>query len=256
MLISIQVPKGSHPTYFERAMFSIFSPVERAAVSIVGRVGSLWSGYVYLRDVEVQNQKMRDELFLLRQENVVLRGRLARFEGEKQIRELLAGVSNFVLAASVIAFDPSRVYKAVVLNRGSADGVKKDMVVLDRRGRLVGRVIDVVAARQAKVQLITDEESGVGVLTSRTRIVGVLTGDGGGRCLLRYVLKTSAPIEAEEEVDTSGFDGIYPAGIPVGTVLSVSEDASLFKRIVVAPFFEFSDLDRVAVFRADLRDPR
>jgi rod shape-determining protein MreC len=256
VLISIQVPKGDEPTYFERAMFSVFSPVEHAAVSVIGRFRSLWSDYVYLRNVEVQNQKMRDELFFLHEENVVLRGKLVRFEGERGMRELLGGVSRSILAASVIAFDPSRVYKSVVLNRGASDGVKKDMVVLDRRGRLIGRVIGVVAARQSKVQLITDEESGVGVLTARTRVVGVLGGDAGGHCLLKYVLKTAGAIEPEEEVVTSGFDGVYPAGIPVGTVLSVIEDPSLFRKIVVTPFFDFSDLDQVAVFKADLRDPR
>jgi rod shape-determining protein MreC len=254
VLISIQVPKGGQTTLFEQAMFAVFSPVEHAAVSVVAKIRSVWSGYVYLRDVELQNQKMRDELFFLRQENLALRNKVLQFAGERDMRQLLAGLSRSILAASVIALDSSQLYRSVVVNKGSSDGVKKDMVVLDRQGRLVGRVIDFIAARQSKVQLITDEESGVGVLSARRRVVGVLTGDAKGRCLMKYVLKTDTEIEPDEEVMTSGFDGIYPAGIPVGRILSVSEDPSLFKKIVVAPFFSFSDLDRVAIFTADLRD--
>lgn len=253
VLISIQVPKGSQSTYFEQALFAVFSPVQHATVSIVRKVGSFWSGYVYLRNVELQNQKMRDELFYLREENLALRGKLLRFGTEREMRELLAGVSRSILAASVIAMDSSQFYRSIVLNKGSADGVKKDMVVLDRRGRLVGRVIDFVASRQSKVQLITDEESGVGVLSAGNRVVGVLSGDAEGRCLMKFVLKTNKDIQAEEDVLTSGFDGIYPAGIPVGRIVSITEDASLFKKVVVEPFFDFSDLEQVAVFTADLR---
>jgi rod shape-determining protein MreC len=254
VLISIQVPKGSQSTYFEQALFAVFSPVQHATVSIVRKVGSFWSGYVYLRNVELQNQKMRDELFYLREENLALRGKLLRFGTEREMGELLARVSRSILAASVIAMDSSQFYRSIVLNKGSADGVKKDMVVLDRRGRLVGRVIDFVASRQSKVQLITDEESGVGVLSAGNRVVGVLSGDAEGRCLMKFVLKTNKDIQAEEDVLTSGFDGIYPAGIPVGRIVSITEDASLFKKVVVEPFFDFSDLEQVAVFTADLRD--
>lgn len=250
VLISIQVPRGGRATYFEQAIFTVFSPIGRGAAAVVGHLRSAWSKYVYLRQVELQNQKMRDELFFLREENLALRRKVLEFQGEREMRELLDNVSRSILPASVIGLDPSQFYKSIVLNRGSADGVKKDMVVLDRRGRLVGRVIDFIAPRQSKVQLITDEQSGVGVVSARSRVVGVLSGDAEGRCLFKYVLKTNRDIAADEDVLTSGFDGIYPAGIPAGRVTAVSEDSSLFKKIVVTPYFNFSDLDRVAVFSA------
>jgi rod shape-determining protein MreC len=254
ILISIQVPKGGQTTYFEKVLFTVFSPIGDAAGGAVGRLRSVWSGYVYLRNVELQNQKMRDELFHLRQENLILRHRVLEFRGERDMRELLNTAVRSILAASVIGIDPSQYHKSVVLNRGSSDGVTKDMVVLDRHGRLIGRVIDFITAGQAKVQLITDEDSGVGVLSARSHVLGVLGGDARGSCLFKYVLKTNKEVALDEEVVTSGFDGIYPAGLPVGRIAAISEDASLFKTIVVTPHFEFSDLDRVAVFTADLRE--
>ncbi|OGD17926.1 MAG: rod shape-determining protein MreC [Candidatus Aminicenantes bacterium RBG_16_63_16] len=254
VLISAQVPKGGQATYLEKALFAVFSPVGSLAAGVVGRLKSVWSGYFYLRNVELQNQKMRDELFHLREENLILKHKVLEFQGERDLRALLDTASRAILAASVIGIDPSQYHKSVVLNRGSSDGVKKDMVVLDRHGRLVGRVIDVIAPGQSKVQLITDEESGVGVISARTRVMGVLSGDAEGRCLFRYVLKTNKDIALDEDVLTSGFDDIYPAGLPVGRIAAVGEDASLFKKIVVKPHFDFADLDRVAVFTADLRD--
>jgi len=254
VLISIQVPKGGQVTFLEKALFTVFSPLGRAAAGGVGRLRSVWSDYVYLRNVELQNQRMRDELFHLRQENTILRHKVGELQGEQEMRALLDTASRSILAASVIGFDPSQYHKSVILNRGSADGLKKDMVVLDRHGRLVGRVIDFIARGEAKVQLITDEDSGVGVLSAQSRVLGVLGGDARGNCFFKYVLKTNNEIVQDEEVVTSGFDGIYPAGLPVGRVSAISEDASLFKTIVVRPHFEFSDLERVAVFTANLKE--
>jgi rod shape-determining protein MreC len=128
------------------------------------------------------------------------------------------------------------------------------MVVLDGKGRLVGRVVEPVASRESRVQLISDEDSGVGVLTERFRVVGVLQGDAQGKCRFKYVVKTNREVIVDEEVLTSGLDGIYPSGLPVGRIVSITESADLFKEIVVEPYFDLSDLDQVAVFTADLRD--
>jgi rod shape-determining protein MreC len=254
ILISLQVPKGNEPTYFKRALFAAFSPVQHGVVSFFRGVNGFWNRYFYLRQVQRQNQRMRDEIFLLRQENQALKNMLLKFKGEKEIQELLATVSRSILVCSVIGFDSSEIYKSIVLNKGSQDGVRKDMVVLDKRGRLVGRVINPVTLRQARVQLVTDKESGVGVLSERQRVVGILTGYAEGKCLMKYVFRTNKDIGEGEEVSTSGFEGIYPSGIPVGKIISITEDATLFKKIIVEPYLDFSELDEVAVFTIDLRE--
>jgi rod shape-determining protein MreC len=254
ILISLQVPKGNEPTYFERGIFALFSPIQHGVGSFFGGLKNFWGDYFYLRDVRRQNQELRSENFLLRQENQVLSNLVLKFRNEQEITDLLGSLSRSVLVASVIGLDSSQIYKSVVLSKGSRDGVKNDMVVLDRRGYLVGRVINPISLKQARVQLITDDESGVGVLTERFKVVGVLSGDGGGRCLMKYVLKTNREVASGEQLITSGFDGIYPSGLPVGRIVSVSEDSSLFKKILVVPYFDFSDLDQVAVIAVDIKD--
>ena len=254
ILISLQVPKGDKPTYFERGFFAVFSPLRNGVVAFLRGGKNFRDNYFYFRDVQRQNQSLRNEVFYLRQENQVLRNALSQFRGEKEIQELFSAVSRSVLAASVIGFDSGQIYKSVTLNRGSLDGVANDMVVLDRQGRLVGRVIEPITLKQSRVQLVTDEDCGVGVRSERFRVIGVLAGDGRGNCLMRYVLRTNREVETGESVITSGYDGIYPAGIPVGKVISISEDATVFKKIMVEPYFDFSDLDRVAVLVVNLRE--
>jgi rod shape-determining protein MreC len=254
LLISIQVPKGSEPTYFERVVFSVFTPVEHGVTSFFRGLKNFWRNYFYFRDVQRQNQSLRDEAFRLRQENLALKNLLLKFQGGKGIQDLLSTVSRSILVASVIGIDSGQIYKSIHLNKGSTDGVRKDMVVLDRKGRLVGRVVEPVSSRESRVQLVSDEDSGVGVLTERFRVVGILQGDAGGKCRLKYIVKTNKEVVVDEEVLTSGLDGIYPSGIPVGRIVSITEDTELFKKIIVEPYFDLSDLDQVAVFTADLRD--
>ena len=254
LLVSIQVPRGDEPTYFERAVFSVLGPIEHGVVSFFSGLKNFWQNYFYLRDVQGQNQTLRDEAFRLRQENMALKNLLLEFQGSRRIQDVLATVSRSILVASVIGIDSGQVYKSIHLNKGEGDGVRKDMVVLDRKGRLVGRVVDPVSQGESRVQLISDEDSGVGVLTGRFRVVGILQGDGKGMCRLKYVVKTNKDVSVDEEVLTSGLDGIYPSGIPVGRIVSVAEDNDLFKKVVVAPYFDLSDLDQVAVFTVDLRD--
>ncbi len=247
VLISIQVPRGERPTILEKAVFAVFTPIGHGVVSISQKINSLWHRYFYLRHVQAQNQRLREELFSLRQENLLLQRALAEFRAAEEVQRSLAHLSLSVIVASVIGVDSGQVYKSVILNRGRLDGMKEDMVVLDRQGRLIGRVVEPVTLRQSRVQLITDEDCGVGVLTERHRVVGVLEGDSKGKCRIKYILKTNRDVQVGEEVLTSGYDGIYPSGIPVGRIVAISEDASIFKKIEVEPFFDFSDLDRVAV---------
>lgn len=254
LLISIQVPKGEESTYLERAVFSAFAPVERGVGSFFGGLQGFWRNYFFLRDAQRQNQSLRQEALLLRQENQALRNLLLKLQGKGEIQDMLSTVSRSVLVASVIGIDPGQIYKTIQLNKGSSAGVRPDMVVLDRRGRLVGRIVEPISARESRVQLISDEDSGVGVVTERFRVIGILQGDSEGRCRLKYVVKTNKEVSVDEEVLTSGLDGIYPSGLPVGRIVSISEDKDLFKKIVVQPYFDLSDLEQVAVLTADLRE--
>jgi len=248
LLISLQVPIGSEKNIFEKAIFAVFSPVQHGIVSFFRSIGRFWNSYFYFRDVHKQNQIMREELFFLRQENNLLKNSLEKFKTDREIREGLKALHENILPAQVVGLDASNLYKSMIINRGSLDGLRKDMVVLDRDGRLVGRTLGPISLKEARVQLITDNESGVGVFSQGSRVSGVLSGDGEGKCVLKYVLAT-LEISEGEEVLTSGKDGIFPSGISVGRIAAVVADVSLFKTIIVEPYFDIHRLDWVAVIK-------
>jgi rod shape-determining protein MreC len=254
MLISLQVPLGNEQSYFEKGFFSVFSPVQHGIFSFFGSIGKLWKNYFYFRNVQAQNQRMREDIFLLRQENNLLRNVLEKLRNEKEVEENISKIYQNILPAQVIGLDASNLYKSATINKGSLDGIKKNMVVLDKDGNLVGRIVGPVTLKEARIQLITDNESGVGVFSQINKVMGVLSGDANGLCSFNYVLVTEPGISDGEEVVTSGYDGIYPKGIKIGKIISMEDTTSLHKEIKVEPYFDFRYLDRLAVITTDLID--
>lgn len=249
LLISIQVPRGADKSLFEKSVFFVYSPLQRAAVGAVRNVRSVWKDYFDLRGAHKENRELKERLFFLHQENRFLQDRLELFRSEARIRESLERFRDDLIPARVIGIDSANPYRSLVLDKGSLDGVKANMAVCDKFGNLVGRTIGPVSLREAMVQLVTDKESSVNVMSEKGRLVGSLTGTSGPICELRYVLASTTGGEEGEELRTTGHDRIYPAGIRVGAIRSIEKDPSLplFRKIRVRPFFQFNTLDAVAV---------
>jgi rod shape-determining protein MreC len=249
LLISIQVPQGAEKSILERAIFFLFAPVQRAATGTVRGIGSLWTGYFDLRGVRRENQTLKRQNFFLSQDLRFLEDRLQLTESEAKLKASLAEFEGTIVAARVIGVDSANPHQAIVIDKGSFDGVGKDMAVCDRNGSLVGRTIAPVGFKEAMVQLVTDKDSSVSVAAEVSGLTGAMTGRSTDVCDLRYVLASGPPGVEGEELRTTGFDKIYPAGIRVGTIQGQGPDETspIFRRIVVKPYFGLGTMDVVAV---------
>jgi rod shape-determining protein MreC len=254
VLISIQVPVGDESNYFEKVVFSVFSPIGNGVVSVFHGVGNVWKNYFGLHDAQNDNQRLQEEMFRLNQENNILRNILRTYRTEKEMVDLLLQFEGSILPARIVGLDASDVWKSFVINKGTLDGVRKDMVVLDKKGNLVGRVVEPVSFKQSRVQMITDSRSGVHVTPREKNVPGIVSGDGDGQCKLEFVLATETSIVEGDRLITSGWDGIYIPGVLVGYVVSVEENMSLFKDIKVAPAFKLQDLDQLAIIKKDIHE--
>jgi rod shape-determining protein MreC len=125
------------------------------------------------------------------------------------------------------------------------------MAVMSPAG-IVGRIL-MPTARAAKVQLIIDRDAAAGVMVERTRVAGIVTGVGNAEELgfraglidLNYV-PSSADVKRGDRVVTSGIDGIYPKGLPVGEIQSAEREGGE-RRIRVKPSVDFAALEAVLV---------
>jgi rod shape-determining protein MreC len=249
VLISIQVPQGAEKSAFERAVFFAFSPVQRLAAGTVRGVVSLWRGYFDLRGVRAENARLKRENFFLHQDLRFLEDRLAFYRAEADLQAVLKDFRGTVRPARVIGVDSANPHQSIIIDKGRLDGLAKDMAVCDMTGALVGRTIEPVSLKDAMVQLITDKDSSVGVVSAVDRLTGSLAGRSAPLCEFRYVLASETGGAIGEEVRTNGTDRIYPPGLRVGRIHSIEPDESspIFRRIFVEPYFRFNTLDVVAV---------
>lgn len=254
VIISSQTPLTSKESYLGKCVFAVFTPIQNAIWSGYYFIDKTWNDYIFFRDVSRRNEALNRKVFNLRQENRMLKNLLLHYKKDKKVREILEGLSQTIMSARVIGFDMGNIYSSVVINRGTIHGVKPDMIVLDRFGNLIGRVIEPVSLFQSRVQLITDTESGVSVRKKDGESLGIISGDAGGMCRLKYILSTDTTIMPGDVLITTGFDGIYPPDLEVGKVDSVKKSQDLFRSIKVQPMFKFKDLDIVGIITMDIND--
>jgi rod shape-determining protein MreC len=249
LLISIQVPRGAEKSFFERTIFFFTSPVQRVATGAVRGIGSIWNGYFDLRRVRSENQKLKKEVFFLNQDVRFLQDRLELTRSEAELRKNLADFRGTIVPARVIGIDSANPNQSIVIDKGSLDGVARDMAVCDINGCLVGRTIEPVSLKETMVQLITDKDSSVSVASVVDGLTGSMAGRAKPVCELRYVLASAAGGKPGDELVTTGFDKIYPRGIRVGRIFSIDKDEAspIFRRIFVTPYFRFNTLGAVAV---------
>ncbi|MGQ0467619.1 MAG: rod shape-determining protein MreC [Sporichthyaceae bacterium] len=152
-------------------------------------------------------------------------------------------VGMHVTMARVVAVDPAA--RSVSVNRGSLDGVDANTAVLDPAG-LVGRV-SAVTKHTATVLLLVDPLSTVGVRSAATGQLGTLQGTGGELCRLTLFDRNARVLPDDELVTFGSRDSRpYPAGVPVGRVVSVREVPGGIEAMV-RPHVSFGTLDAVGV---------
>lgn len=251
-VISNQVDGGGGASLLQRAVFSLLSPLQNAVGAVVRGVKGAWSGYVGLRGAHVQSQRLEERVQYL---ELLLQERQHQARESERLRELL-GLREILpletVAAEVVSRDGLPWYRTLTIDKGRADGVELEAPVLSPTG-VLGRVIE-RGAHAAKVQLLLDSQSGAGVMVERSRVMGIVSGQLGGEgavasdLVMKYVPEMT-DVTAGDVVVTSGLDRIYPKGLVVGRVRSVSRGTGLFKEILVEPSARFDQVEEVLVVK-------
>ena len=235
---------GETRTMFERSVMTIFSPVPKTVNWIGQTTADMYHGYLDMRRSVNENLALHRKVIELTTENL----KLQQSEGDlKRLRTLLGYSEEFAMPttmAQAVMLDTSGRFKSVIIDRGSNAGVDVNDAVVNANG-LIGRVI-LTTKDLAKVQLITDSNSSVGVLLERTRRQGVLRGDGASGAQL-YDIPSLADVVPGDVVRTAGIDGIYPKGIPVGVITKAERGQDLFKNITVRPAVDFGTIEEVII---------
>lgn len=235
---------GETRTMFERTVMTIFSPVPKFVNWVGGSAQDIHHGYLDMRRAVNENVELRRKVGSLTTENLKLR----QSEGDlKRLRGLLAYAETFDMQTSMaqtIMLDTAGRFKSIIIDRGSDDGVQVNDVIANANG-LLGRVV-LTTKDLAKVQLVTDSNCSVGSLIERTRRQGVVRGNGSANLQL-FDIPSLADVQPGDRILTAGIDGIYPRGIPIGTVVRAEPGQSLFKTVTLKPAVDFGTIEEVIV---------
>lgn len=222
------------------------APPEHGVQAAKSDVVGLWMGYVDLIHVRKQNQALQAEVDRLRIEQASL----AEDASQAQRLQLLLGFKakyiNQTVAAQVIGTSGTDESHLLILDKGSADGLKRDDAVITPDG-IVGRLSEVFPHSSLLLE-ISDATSGAGVLFRKNRLQGVLRGTPYGQIEVVDILPDPS-IHTGDMVVTSGGDQIFPPGLPVGTVQQIvpDPDHSPLVNVVLHPSAHLDQLNEVLV---------
>lgn len=154
-----------------------------------------------------------------------------------------------LVTAKVIGRSPGKMRNEIIINRGTAQGIRENMPVVNKDG-LVGTVT-MVYDNSAKITLLSSAEASVGAIVQRpvSRAVGLVTGEP----LEEYYLKLSKlgremDVVVGDTIVTSGLSGLYPKGIFIGEVVDVvNEKDGLLKYAILRTRVDFDRLEEVMV---------
>ena len=201
-------------------------------------------------------------------ENKVLREKLAEYktliyevqeldkenEELRKTVELESSARDFEpILSNVISRSPERWLEQLTIDKGTKQGVKKDMAVMTVDG-MIGKVTS-VSNQTSIVQLITgfDQLNRISATVSRKddqNIFGLIEGyDKEKEALVFTILEQSdRNLKEDELVVSSSMGGLYPSGLPIGTIIEVlPDDYGLTKTAYVEPAADMYEINHVIV---------
>lgn len=198
-----------------------------AANSMVASVNGAYSDVISFFNLEQVNRQLTDQNIALQRETEVLRQALATATKdttmtERLMREKLVGYN--MVPATVVSNSAERTNNYLVINRGTADGIRPEMGVIGGGG-VVG-IVYLVGPHHSLVIPVTNRKSSISCRVRGQNYFGYLQWDGSSM-LSAYVddVPRYARVKVGQAVETSGYSAVFPPGIFVGRVRKISNSS-------------------------------
>lgn len=230
-------------------LLTLYWPVQYVAAHGLGSFRNVWNHYFALRDARAENEQLRAQLAQAKQKAGEAEDKAKVADQLNTFVKWRSGLNYPAIDAQVIARDANQFVNTIVIDQGLTAGVQKDMPVVTPDG-LVGRVI-YAGPVSARVLLLTDERFGAGAIIGQlvnSRLIGVVRGKNRSLCVMNFVA-ASEKAAAGERVITSGQDGLFPRGLPIGRVRLTPGAPGVPQALEIEPAARLDKLDVVAVLQ-------
>ncbi len=243
-LLSIQIESSSGTLLVKTWTLAAQAPILSISSALTGGITHVLQNYIWTVGARAENERLQKTVHQL----MLINNSYAQSQKENERLRRLLSLNERVefksVGARVVARTPAFLSNMVYIDRGSEDGVHLDAAVLSGDG-IIGRVL-LVTRHQSQVQLITNPDASIGALLERTRTPGVLRGSGDLLLEMAYV-GNAETVEVGDIVLSSGLEGIYPKGLPIGKVVDSRKGKGVFRSIKVEPRIDLVRLEEVSV---------
>ena len=210
--------------------------------------------YKKLKDVNKNNNILEtsiDRIDSIEAENIELRRQLEKLKEELNINYTLSDYEY--LNATVVSRNVGYWHNKITINKGTYNGVEKDMVVISSKG-LIGKVIK-TSTFTSDVRLITTSDTSnkisVHISNGDNNLYGLINSYDYNKNVLELEgISNTKDVNIGDYVYTSGLGGVFPTGILIGIVEEITTDSyDLAKIIKVKPSADFNDINYVSILK-------
>jgi rod shape-determining protein MreC len=249
IMFSYNLKYGADGSFFRKIVLETVAPAQKVISTSVKSINDAWLRYVLLVGIEEENKNLKNKINELKAALILYQEGYLEAQRLRKLLDLRDDYNYHFISARVIDREQAALSKTILINKGATHGLKTGMPVIASPG-LIGRLVD-VSWHVSKVLLFIDENSNVGAIVQRTRTQGIISGAGPHGLILKYISKTQ-DVKEGDVIVSSGMGGVFPKGLLIGQVSHVDrQDASLFLKINVAPFVDFSKLEEILILASE-----
>ena len=238
-------------SFIESIGGNIVSPVQGAVSETGGFFSDIGTYFGSVKALYAENERLKNENTNLQKQISDMKGLNDENEELRRMIKLAESETRIdMVAASVVAKDPTNWFSTFTINKGADDGIEINQPIVNSNRELVGQVSR-VGGNWAEVITILDPQSSVGALIKRSKEIGIIEGSSDlrydGRCRLGYIARDT-DVKQGDFVETSGLGGIFPKGLVIGVITEVyDENATMSKAAIVEPVTDIAKLNEVFV---------
>ena len=283
-IVSIFLSQHGATDPVQNLTLTVSAPLQGGLRDLAGPINDAFLGITDRGDIKRENERLREELELAQNQLAEQQDAAQRvLDLEAALGLKASRPDDTLVAADVIAEEPSGLKRVIAINRGLNDGLDEGMVVLSRGGSVVG-VVSRVYSDFAWIRLVTDPDSAI---NAQVNITGTFTGSGEDTQVLTPeapdpqatatpspspvapaepqtiravasgdqrsgiildLLPSDAPIKPGDLVVTSGLGGNFPRGLLLGSIRDIAERPQApFKSATIEPAATLTGLDTILV---------
>lgn len=233
----------------------VVAPIQRVVKDFGNIVSDFWAAITDGVAIRDENEQLKEEIALLQYQLTQNEEAAIRYEELREAFHIRDTFSNYdIFSAPILSREADEWFSMIRVGLGNRDGITmledSSYAVVDVRMNLIGRVVE-IGDNETRILPILHEGFVVsGKVNTVNGITLTVMGDASlkreGLCLVTGIDEDTL-LEEGMEIVTSGEGGLFPQGIPIGTIVSVDSSNPLNITATLRPYSNIGEINDVFV---------